>query len=343
MITVLVSSAGGDIAQGVLKSLNISRHKKRINTIGTDTNAQAAGLYMCGRGYIVEKSRQNPARYLRQIISICKNEKINLAFICNEDEQLLLASKRNLLAKKIKTYFVVQPLKTISICRDKLELGEFLRAKRIRYPDTCAAEDSNAVRKLVKKHGWPVAVKLQSGYGGFGSSFKIIHNAKELKRYLENNSNMIVQEYIANKDEEEYTVGLFLDGNSKVLGSIAMLRTLRFSLTWHAIVDDYPDITAVAVKAAESVGAVGPCNVQLRRDKNNRPCVIEINSRISSSTAFRALLGFNDAAASIDYFLYNKKPNLKYKPAVAMKIWDELIVSRRDYEKLKKRGKIQIC
>lgn len=340
MINILITAVGGDIGQGVLKSLKISHYKNSIKIIGTDINAQAAGLYLCARGYIVEKAKQNPAKYLRRIIGICHNEKIDIAFICNEDEQLLLATQHDLLAKKVKTCFVVQPLKTISICRDKLKLRAFLTAKGIKYPATCRADEVRAVRQLIKKYGWPIIVKLRFGYGGFNNYFKIIYDLKELKQYLKSNSDIIAQEYITNKNEEEYTVGLFLDNKSKVLGAIAMLRKLRFSLTWHAVIDDYPDIVALAVSAAEAVGAVGPCNVQLRRDKNNRPCVIEINSRISSTTAFRALLGFNDAAAAIDYFIKNKKPNLKYKPAVAMKIWDELIVPRRDYEKLKKSGKI---
>ena len=85
---------------------------------------------------------------------------------------------------------------------------------------------------------------------------------------------------------------LFLNKNSKALGTISMLRQLRFGLTFHAIVDDFPDITDVAIKAAESVGAIGPCNVQLRRNNKNEPCVIEINARISSTTAFRTHFGY---------------------------------------------------
>ena len=111
-------------------------------------------------------------------------------------------------------------------------------------------------------------------------------------------------------------------------------------MTWHAIIDDYPDVTKTAIQAAEAVGAIGPTNVQLRRDKNNKPVVIEINSRISSTAIFRAKLGFNEAEASLDYFFKQKRPSLTYRKATAMRIWDELVVPTEKYYELKKRGQI---
>jgi carbamoyl-phosphate synthase large subunit len=117
-----------------------------------------------------------------------------------------------------------------------------------------------------------------------------------------------------------------------------MLRELRFGLTAHAIVDDYPDITALAIKAAERIGAVGPCNVQLKRDKAGKPCVIEINARISSTSAFRSHFGFNEVQACIDYFLNGKQPNLSYTKGVAMKSWNEVYTSLSQYRNLKRSG-----
>lgn len=121
-----------------------------------------------------------------------------------------------------------------------------------------------------------------------------------------------------------------------------MLRELRFGLTFHAIVDNFPDITDVAIKTAESIGAVGSCNVQLRRDSAGKPCVIEINARISSTAAFRSHFGFNEAKASIDYFLKNRVPRFSLKKGVAMKAWDEVYTSIGQYNNFKKRGVISL-
>ena len=120
-----------------------------------------------------------------------------------------------------------------------------------------------------------------------------------------------------------------------------MLRQLRFGMTWHAVIDDYKDVSRTAIMAAESVGAIGPCNVQIIKDKNGVPCVIEINARFSSTTIFRAKLGFNEALASIDYFLKNKRPRLTYKKGTIMRLFDELIVPTSTYKKLKTNGIIK--
>lgn len=335
MVNVLITAVGGDISQGALRALHLSGY--RVNTVGTDIDPKAAGLYMVGKGYIVERVKKNPEKYLRQIISICRQEKIDIVFCCNEDEQDVIAANVSQLGKKTKAHFVVQPKSVLTICRDKLKTYRFLAQKGIRVPEAYA--DRKGVEKLLKKYGWPLAVKPRGGYGGY-SQFKIVRERRELRPYFREDSPVIFQEYIDNGKDEEYTVGIFLDNNSKALGAIPMLRKLRFSLSWHAIAGDYPDVVGVAVKAVEAVGATGPCNVQLRRDKENKPCVIEINARISSTVDFRAELGFNEVKAAIDYFLFNKHPKLVYKPGVAMRTWSRLVVPVGKYEQLNKTGKI---
>src|SRR3989338_1632803 len=337
MINVLVTASGGDIGQGIIKSLKMSSYTHAINLITCDIHARAAGLFLGNKGYIVAPAAKNQKKYLDRIASICQKEKIHIAFICNEHEQDAIAAQLAKLRKIIKTNFVVQPLATLKICRDKLATYRFLTAHGIRCPETCIGKTH--IEQLVKKFCYPIILKPRSGYAGV-SNTRIITNARELLNYLRTNSDVIAQEHIANVSDDEYTVGVFLNNKSKSMGAISMLRKLRFSMTWHAVIDTFPDITALAVRAAETVGAVGPCNVQLRRDRLNQPCVIEINSRLSSTTVFRSHLGFNEAEASIDYFLKHKLPRLKQRKAVAMRIWDELIIPMDKYATLKNTGDI---
>jgi carbamoyl-phosphate synthase large subunit len=341
MINVLVTASAGDVGQGVIKSLNISSYRNQIKLITTDINERSSGLFLGQRGFIVNSAMTETKKYLNQIVEICKKEKIHIAFVVNEHEQQAIALNIDKLNKLVDTYFVVQSLNTIGIARDKLKTYKYLSKKGIRYPESAIGRKN--IMSLIKKFDYPIILKPRSGYGSF-ASFKIINTKSEFESYVSDHGfkNIIGQEYIRDKEDREYTVGVFLDNESKALGVIPMLRRLRFSLTWHAIIKKYPDIEKLAIKAAEAVGAIGPCNVQLRRDMNNQPCVVEINSRISSTTAFRALLGFNEAEASIDYFVKNKKPNLRYKDnMVAMKTWDELIIPYEKYSQLKKTGRVK--
>lgn len=333
MINVLITAVGDFIGQGLLKSLRRSSYK--LNIIGADINPESAGIFMCDKGYIVPPA-QNKTRYLKRIIDICKDEKIDIIFSCHEKEQQVLASNAITLTKNIKAYVVVPSIEVVSLCHDKLLMYKFLSKKNIRIPET--ATTKNGAEKLIKKYGFPIALKSRVGSGS--RYFYIVKNKKEFNKFWHGIPEPIAQEYIISVPEEEYTVGIFLDKQAKALGAITMLRQLCHGQTSYAIVDDYPDITKLAMTSAESIGAIGPCNVQLRRDGNGNPCVIEINPRISSTIAFRAMLGFNEGNASIDYFLKNKKPNLKFKKGVCIKAWDEIMVPIESSKKLKETGKV---
>ncbi len=333
--TVLITAVGGDIGQSVLTSLKRSSYK--LKTIGTDCDDETAGLFLCDYGERVPAATKDPQGYTRAITDICQREKVDLVFVCHEAEQKLLAKQMETIKQKTPAHFVVQPDAVLALCMDKMKCYRFLEQQGIRVPQT--AYTTVGISSLIKKFGFPLIVKSRQGSGSRG--FQIVKNRATLAAAIKSIKQPLVQEYITNKSDEEYTVGLFLDNNSVVLGAIPMLRKLRFGMTWHGIVDDYSDVVAVARQAVEAVKAIGPCNVQLRRDQYNQPCVIEINARISSSTAFRAHLGFNEAAASLMYFLEHKKPHLRFKKGVVMKRWGEVVIPTVDYTTLQTSGRIK--
>jgi len=329
MINILISAIGQDIGQGILKSLRSSSRELKI--IGADASPEAPGLFMCDKGYLVAPAKRGE-RYIRDIIKICQKEKINLVFSCHEKEQCLIAESLTKLEKTTGAYFVVQPKSVLLICQDKFKTYEFLKKSGVPVPESAA--DEIGASKLIEKYGFPVIIKSRSGSGG--RNFHIVRNKEEFESLWLQTPDPLCQQYLNGADGEEYTVGVFLDRRSSLLGAMVMKRKMRDNITAHAIVDDFPDVMNVAIKAAVSVKAIGPCNVQLRRNSEGTPCVMEINARFSSSTVLRARLGYNEALAAVDYFFKNKKPNLKYKKGVAMRTYGDLIISSAVYEKLNK-------
>ena len=334
MHVVLISAVGGDIGQGILKSLASIHPPVRI--IGCDMNPNSPGIFLCDKGYIVASAKKNKKQYIQDIVHICKKEKINIVFTGQPYELNALCPLKKILENQTGAYFSIQTKDIWNLCMDKFHTYKFFKKAGICSPETYASR--NGFKILLQNKKSPLLIKARSSLGSDFHDNYLIKNKKDFDKLWKKVKNPIVQEYINNKKNEEYTVGIFLNKNSKALGAIPMLRQLRFGLTFHAIVDDFPDITNVAVRAAESVGAIGPCNVQLRRNNKNEPCVIEINARISSTTAFRTHFGFNEVQACIDYFLNNKKPNLLYKKGVAMKTWNEIYTSISNYKNLKKKG-----
>ncbi len=330
---ILITALGGDIAQGVLKAVKLFSPDCRV--VGTDKYASSAGLFMCQKSFVVRPAAgENPEQFVRRLSEICNSENIQLAFVCHEAEQRAVAHNIDYLNNSTKTYFVVQPLETLLLCQDKAATYEFLSQKGIRVPETCV--DKSGLGALINKFGFPLIIKPRQSCGS--KDLHLVQSAAEAEEVWSKLPGALAQEFITNDLDEEYTVGIFLDKDSRALKAIPMLRKLRFGLTWYAFVDDYPDIVETAVRAAEAVRAIGPCNVQLRRDRNNKPCVIEINARISSTAIFRAKLVFNEAGASIDYFLNNKTPTLDFQKGLVMKMWDELIIPLDNYRDLEQNN-----
>ena len=61
MYTVLISAVGGDIGQGILKSITSTRPRFRI--IGCDMNPNSSGLFLCDKGYIVASAKNNKKKH----------------------------------------------------------------------------------------------------------------------------------------------------------------------------------------------------------------------------------------------------------------------------------------
>ena len=224
------------------------------------------------------------------------------------------------------------------ISEDKAKMHEVLSKKGIRTPPICVHSDG--INMFARAYGFPLILKPRRGSGS--RNVFVVKNIRELKTLWGNVPRPLVQQYIGNKNEEEYTVGVFLGADGEARGAIVMKRKLRFGVTWHAIVDDYKSIADCAKEAAKAIGAIGPCNVQLRVGTDGEPYVIEINARLSSTSVFRSKLGFNEIEACIGHFLYGLEPILSHKHAVIMRTWSDTIVSREHYEALKKNGIIQI-
>jgi carbamoyl-phosphate synthase large subunit len=338
MCVVLISAVGGDIGQGILKSLRSAYPHARI--IGCDINPNSPGLFLCDKSYIVAGAKNDEKKYIQDIVQICKKEKVDIVFSAQPYELNVLCPLRCSLQNWTGAFFAIQTGDVWGLSMDKLRTYQFLKKAEIRSPETYATQKGFDV--LRKKYGYPVLVKARTSLGSGFHGYRIIDKKKDFNEAWQQIKNPIVQEYVTDENNEEYTVGIFLNRKSKALGAIPMLRELRFGITFHAIVDDFFDVTDIAVKAAESIQAIGPCNVQLRRDRTGKLCVIEINARISSTTAFRAHFGFNEARACIDYFLDNKKPHLSYTKGVAMKAWNEVYTSISQYHNLKEKGVLSL-
>ena len=226
---------------------------------------------------------------------------------------------------------VVSEREVIELCDDKLSTARFLCQHGFASPVTLPLAKYDTSRLSL-----PFILKPRKG-GARSQGVFLVTSKEELRfhRATLDLSNYIVQEYIPG---EEYTCGsITFDRNC--YGVVTMRRVLRDGDTYKAFIVDEPSIREVVKKVAELLNPFGPCNFQLRI-KDGQPCIFDINSRCSGTTACRALAGFNEALMCADYLLEGKRPQFQVKPLSFLRYWKEVVVANDQIASLQAEGKI---
>lgn len=224
MITVLISAVGGDVGQGILKSLRLV--KPRVRIIGCDMNPNSPGPFLCDKAYIVAGAKSDEKKYINDIYRICKKEKVDIVFSSQPYELNVLCPIKNSLQNRTGAYFAIQTKDVWDLSMDKLCTYEFLFKKGIRSPETYATKGGLDI--LVKKYGFPLLIKPRSSFGAGFHGYHIIERKEDFNKIWKEIKNPIIQEYITYKNDEEYTAGVFLDKDSKALGAFTNASRIAF-------------------------------------------------------------------------------------------------------------------
>lgn len=322
--TVLVTGAGGGVGQSILKSLQHSSY----TAIAADCDPLAVGLYAAPKAYLIPHA--NSPEFLPRINEICDREACSLIFCGVEPELPVLARAIQELRSQGVITVVSEP-EVIELCDDKLSTARFLCEHGFASPDTLPLAQYDSSRFSL-----PVVLKPRKG-GARSQGVFLVTSEEELRfhRATLGLNDYIVQEYVPG---EEYTCGT-ITFEHNCYGVITMRRVLRNGDTYKAFVVDEPRIGEDVKKIAELLNPFGPCNFQLRI-KNGQPCIFDINSRCSGTTACRALAGFNEALMCADYLLEGKLPEFQVKRLSFLRYWKELVVADDQIASLQTESKI---
>lgn len=322
--TVLVTGAGGGVGQSILKALQHSSY----TAIAADCDSLAAGLYAASKAYLVPPA--SSPEFIPRIIEICDREACSLIFCGVEPELPALARAAQELRSQGVITVISEP-KVIELCDDKLSTAGFLCEHGFAGPATVPLAQYDSSRLSL-----PVILKPRKG-GARSQGVFLVTSEEQLRVHLATLglSNYVAQEYVPG---EEYTCGT-ITFDRICYGVITMRRMLRDGDTYKAFVVDEPYIDEKVKKVAELLNPFGPCNFQLRI-KNGEPCIFDINSRCSGTTACRALAGFNEALMCADYLLEGKRPQFRIKPLSFLRYWKEVVVANDDIASLQAEGKI---
>jgi carbamoyl-phosphate synthase large subunit len=333
-LQVLVLGVGGNVSQGILKALATSKIPCRV--IGACISSLSFGLYTVDKSYVSPVA--GDPTFLDWLIDVCRIEQIHVILSGVEPVLAVLAREAERIRAETGAICIVSSPECLAIGDDKLLTCQWLRESGFAVPLYAAAEDSDSVESLVNRCGFPLIAKPRSGKSARG--IVEIQNVEELKS-VTTRKNYVVQEYIGDP-QHEYTVGCFSDSEAKVRGAIVLRRDLIEGTTYRAEAGLFPSVRAEAIRIAEALRPMGPCNIQMRMHRDVAVC-FEINVRFSGTTPVRARLGFNDVKAALEhYVLGHPAADLPLiTSGIALRYWNEAYVDPNAVAELDQHSRLE--
>ena len=314
---VLVAGLGGaSLGTEIIKSLAATA---RYRIFGCDISPLAYGHYVPE----IEKTfRVRADQYTSDIFQICRAHGIQAILAGGERPLTILRT----IEPGLRTEGVVlagnRP-EIIDLCSDKGLLFDELRRRSLPVPNFARIISPNDLDRLDSIR-MPCVVKPATGSGG--STFTLLTASRaeaslQCNRILDSGNSVIVQEYLAEGDGE-FTVGVLSIPACEFIGSVALRRELHAKLSVSSksdlgvistgysqgLIADFKSIRRQAEEISRALGSDGPLNFQ-GRVSNGIFYPFEINPRFSATTYLRALAGFNEIDAYLQFQLFGTRPN----------------------------------
>lgn len=328
-LTVMVTGAGALLGQGILRCLRMA--KRPIRVITADPDYRAAGHWL--GDFAVTIPMADDPKYLETVEMILTRELVDILLIGTDVELLTFSKERARLEAEYGTRVVVSSPQVIEIADDKLKTAHFLEGAGFPFAHSVSADDRSGVAELLRTRGFPLIAKPKQGARSVG--VVNVNSPEELSHVL-GRADLVVQEMLPDK-EGEYTAGCLVMKQACV-ATVVLSRDLRDGNTYRAYSDTSKRFEGEISSIAERLDCYGPCNFQFRI-KNGRPVVFEINARFSGTTPIRAMFGFNEVLAIVDYLDTGAPiPEVTIKEGAVFRAWSDIFIGPLQLENFRKRG-----
>lgn len=330
-LTVMVTGAGAVLGQGVLRCLRMAQRPIRVIT--ADPDYRAAGHWL--GDFAVTIPMADDPEYLNAVEVILAREQVGILLIGTDVELPMFSKEKAHLEEKYGTKVVVSSPRVVEIANDKFMTAHFLEGAGFPFALSASADDRKAVAEMVSTIGFPLIVKPKQGARSVG--VVVVNSPEELSHVMGRND-LVVQELLPD-NEGEYTAGCLVM-QQKCVASVVLRRDLRDGNTYRAYADTSRRFNGEISAIAEHLDCDGPCNFQFRI-KNGRPVVFEINARFSGTTPIRAMFGFNEVLAIVDYLKTGTPiPEVTIKEGAVFRAWSDIYVDALQLENFKITGSL---
>jgi carbamoyl-phosphate synthase large subunit len=287
---VLVTGAGGPAAIAVLKSL---RADPSVRLVAADMDGWAAGLYLVPAADRAVIPDGEAPGFARALLARCRDLGVDIVIPTVDSELQPLAAARPQF-ERADVALMLSPARALALTLDKLALARAC-AGVVRVPRTELLDEA------VDPASWtyPVIVKPRTGSGS--RDISAIVSADELKTALsaaEPGAGFLVQEYLPG---EEYSVDMLSDTDGRVVAGVPRVRARvdsGVSVAGRTLHDR--ELEQFGATVATTVGLTYISNVQVRRDSDGEPALLEVNPRVPGSLSLTIASGVDMPRLALD-------------------------------------------
>lgn len=271
-INILVDGAGGDVGQGILKSLLDSQ--LNIELYASCISTSSSWLYKIKNSFIFPYvSDEN---FIDFLINFLNKYDIDVYFPTVDSSLIKIAKNKEMIEIKTKAKVFIADFEKIQICDDKYVTNKFLIENNFDAPNTISMDD-NDIEQFVSKNSYPFILKTKSGNGA--KNIIKISNFEELKPFI-GNSAWLLQEFL--DIQNEITSGIYIGDDEEIKGIYILKRTLKCGSTYQAerVLDKELETKLIAIAKKMKMKYL---NIQATYDKGIL-LPFEFNGRLSGTT-----------------------------------------------------------
>ena len=198
--------------------------------------------------------------------------------------------------EKLKTKILGTKVRDMDTAEDRGKCGELMRKAGIKMPEWAIAKSSDEVTTRAKEIGFPVLIRPSFVLGGRG--MEIVHNDKQLKKYLRLEAHatpekpVLVDKFL--EGAIELDVDLISDGKNIVIGAIMEQIEMAGVHSGDSACVMPPqsiskklenEVIRISRKVAKKMKIIGAANLQLAI-KDSEVFLLEANPRASRTLPF---------------------------------------------------------
>jgi len=313
-MNILVLSAGGPAAVGVIKSLRDMNFDGNI--ISIDYDELAVGFHLSDSYYIVPHAGNDELNFILHVKKIIKDN--NISLILPSGPEIVQISYRKKLFESMGVRVFMSDYESIQLCRDKFIFYKKCKNKFL-LPKTSLYYSDRVIEWFTNCIDFPLFAKPRMELGGSKGAM-ICKNFYTLEEDCE----YIYQEILPG---QEYTIDVLCDMESNPLVVIPRKRLqIKAGISSKGEIIKNGFIEKACFDMCKFLKLKGPVCLQMKEDIDGTPKFIEVNPRFGGGTYFTTLAGVNFCKLIID--MVNGKELVIPEPKLIkiLRYYEEVII-----------------